>query len=145
MNTNAGMSQASRNSARPRLTGIQAQAERQIRSAASAVVRSRSGAATRTHRRTIRLSNPAPSSRAVIAIAPRTSAGADSRTKCFWSGVGRVSGTLRGGRPRRLGGRCASAAWAGTGRHRLAVQHRHPGFPALVVHGRESIGGAVRA
>ena len=63
------------------------------------------------------------------------SAGAESRTKCFWSGVGFVSGTLRTGRPRRLGGRCSSpgriggAADRGPGpraRDRAARSRRRP-------------------
>ena len=154
MNTTAHTSHASRNSPRSRSTGIQAQADRQIRSVASAVVTSSSGAASSTHSFTSGLSKPAPSSSAVIAIAPRMSAGAESRTKCFWSGVGFASGTLRTGRPRRLGGRCSSPGRIGGDgaaarprprrsrrhrrrhvRHRLPVQHRHPGLPALVVHG----------
>ena len=64
--------QASRNRPLPRSTGIQAQAERQIRSAASAVVTRSSGAAMSTHSLTSGLPSGAPSSSAVIATAPRS-------------------------------------------------------------------------
>src|SRR5690606_38186485 len=70
--TTAGTSQASRNRPFPRSTGIHAHADRQIRSIASAVVRSRIGAATSTHTLTRGLPSGAPRLRAVIATAPAT-------------------------------------------------------------------------
>ena len=131
--------QARRNRPFVRSTGIHAQADRQIRTRASAVVTTRSGAATRTHSLISGLPSGTPSSRAVMAIAPRTRTGTESRTKCFWSGVGSVSGTDRGGRPWRLGGRVERPGRRRVRRMRrsraaLPVEDRHARLPALVFH-----------
>jgi len=72
--------QASRNQALPRSTGIHTHAERQMRRIASAVVTNRSGAATMTHSLTSRLPGEAPSSSAVIAIVPAMRTGTLRRT-----------------------------------------------------------------
>ena len=72
--------QASRNRPLPRSTGIHAQADRQIRTTASAVVNTSSGAPTRTHSLTSGLTGETPSSRALIAIVPAMSTGTLSRT-----------------------------------------------------------------
>src|SRR4051794_13726507 len=71
---------ARRKSPRPRFTGSQAHAERQIRTIASIVVIARSGAPTRTQSLTRGLPSGTPTSSAVIAIVPRTSTGTDTRT-----------------------------------------------------------------
>ena len=74
MNTPADPSQASRKSPFPRSIGIHAHAERQIRTAASAVVATMIGAARRTHTFTSGLPMGAPISTAVMPTAPATSA-----------------------------------------------------------------------
>jgi hypothetical protein len=63
--------QARRNQPFVRSTGIQAQAERQIRRTASAVVATRSGNASRTQSLTSGLPSGTPTSSAVIAMAPQ--------------------------------------------------------------------------
>jgi hypothetical protein len=72
--------QASRNTPFVRSTAIHAHADRQIRTTASAVVTTSSGAAIRTQSLISGLPSGAPISRAVIAMAPRIRTGTDSRT-----------------------------------------------------------------
>ena len=101
--------QASRNRPLPRSTGIHAQAERQIRTAASAVVMTRSGAATSTQSLTSGLPSGAPSSSAVIAIAPedqrpaptagRSASGGASGPSPGRSGAGGPGGSAGGWAP----------------------------------------------
>src|SRR5207344_829983 len=67
--TSVARNHARRNSPRPGFTGIHAQAERQMRRAASAVVRKSTGAPMTTHSLTSGLPSGTPSSRAVIATA----------------------------------------------------------------------------
>ena len=62
--------QARRKAPLPRSIGIHAQAERQMRRTASAVVTTSNGAAMSTHSLTSGLPGEAPSSNAVISIAP---------------------------------------------------------------------------
>ena len=112
----------------PRSTGIHAQAERQMRTIASAVVTTSSGAAMRTHSLISGSPSRAPRLSAVIAIAPQMST--DDRE---------VDVVLLERRRGDLGhGPGRQALEAGRQRRRLAdglpVEHRHAGLPAFVVH-----------
>jgi len=69
--------QARRNHPLPASTGIHAQAERQIRTIASAVVMTSSGAAMTTHSLISGSPSLVPSSSAVIAMAPQMSTTTD--------------------------------------------------------------------
>ena len=115
-----------------RSIGIQAQAERQMRRIASAVVTTRSGAAMTTHSLTSGLPRSVPSSSAVIAIAPADEHD-DAQVDVVLLERGR--GDLRN----RSWRQALEARRERGGPHGLPVEDGHPGFPALIFHRAPSV------
>ena len=124
--------QARRKRPRPRLTGIHAQAERQIRTAASAVVSEQDRRADEDAGLDQRAAEGAPSSSAVIATAPATSA--SDREVDVVALEGRRRGLRHG--PWREAREARRKGRAGAG---LAVEDRHARLPARIVHRSRSV------
>ena len=130
--------QASRNRPLPRSTGIHAQADRQIRTTASAVVSTRRGAPISTHSLTSGLTERD----AQLQRGDRDRAGDEHRDaeEDVVMLEGRRCDFRHGARREPLEARWERGATAGApAPDRLAVEDRHAGFPALVVHAPECI------